>query len=122
MMEGRLYNTGKHMWRYNQPAAYDYGRVTHRLLGPCPRCGFPTTEYGGGFSCNNRYCPNSSQRFVSHTPDKWPKWWDEEIFVKLDGSAWCACGEDFENLQESDAGFGNTPSEAVLEYKKALAA
>lgn len=32
-----------------------------------------------------------------------------------DGNAWCAVKPDFVNLQESDAGFGNTPEAATKE-------
>ena len=115
-MMGRLYNTGKHMWRYGDPAKYDDGRVTHRMLGPCPRCGYPTIEYGGGFSCNNQHCMNSRFVFACHTPDTWADWWDKGILVLLDGESWCAHDENFIDLQESIAGFGDTPKEAVEDY------
>ena len=36
-----------------------------------------------------------------------------EITVKKDGAAWCANRINFINLQESDAGFGESPLEAV---------
>lgn len=116
MQEGRIYNTGKHMWRHGEPARYDYGKVTHRKLGPCPRCGHPTVEYGGGFSCNNRYCRNNSSIFVCNTPDSWPEWWNKDINVVLDGNAWCAHDDEFINLQESIAGFGDTPGDAVIDF------
>lgn len=38
--------------------------------------------------------------------------------VRLDGSRWCATWPDFINLQESPAGFGNTPAEAIAELGK----
>ena len=38
---------------------------------------------------------------------------DKKIIIEKDGNAWCAHREDFVNLQESDAGFGNTPGEAL---------
>jgi hypothetical protein len=31
----------------------------------------------------------------------------------MDGNAWCAVKPDFINLQESDAGFGDTPEQAI---------
>ena len=116
MPEGRLYNTGKHMWRHGEPYRYDNGKVTHRKLGPCPQCGFPTVEYGGGFSCNNRYCRNSSFIFACKTIDDVPDWWDKNINVALDGNAWCAYDDDFIDLQESIAGFGDTPRDAVRDF------
>lgn len=45
------------------------------------------------------------------------------VVLELDGNAWCAHRKDFENLQESPAGFGDTKLEAMaelchtLEYK-----
>lgn len=36
-----------------------------------------------------------------------------EIKTVLDGNSWCATYEDFINLQESPAGFGNTPEDAT---------
>lgn len=39
-----------------------------------------------------------------------------EIIIKKDGDMWCAHSKDFINLQESDAGFGQYPHEAVQEY------
>jgi len=43
---------------------------------------------------------------------------DKEIEFKcyLDGNAWCCVGPDFENLQESDAFFGDTQDEAIKLY------
>lgn len=43
---------------------------------------------------------------------------DQTYQVFKDGSAWCAVGADFINLQESDAGFGDTPVEALAELLK----
>lgn len=106
------YETGKHSWTYNDPI-YQYGKVIRRMLGPCPRCGTATSTYGGGFNCHKDYCPNSADTFTCRTIDKWPKWWNTDIKVFLDGTAWCANNDDFVNLQESDAGFGDTPDEAV---------
>ena len=40
-------------------------------------------------------------------------WWGTGIQVKKDGDQWCATQSDFINLQESPAGFGNSPKEAV---------
>lgn len=35
--------------------------------------------------------------------------------VFRDGSAWCAVGPHFVDLMQSDAGFGNTPNDAIIE-------
>lgn len=40
---------------------------------------------------------------------------DKKIILQLDGNAWFATFEDFINLQESIAGFGYTPNDAVAE-------
>jgi hypothetical protein len=37
-----------------------------------------------------------------------------------DGDAWCAVGQDFVDLQQSPAGFGDTPDEAVGALRAAL--
>jgi hypothetical protein len=36
-----------------------------------------------------------------------------EIIISLDGLMWVAVWNDFQNLQESPAGFGNSPQEAL---------
>lgn len=38
--------------------------------------------------------------------------------VRLDGNKWCATNPDFINLQESPAGFGDTPEEAIADLAK----
>lgn len=110
------YDTGKHQWTFGTPCDYRNGEPMRKLLGPCPACGMITSEYGGGFSCNADYCQNSSNMFVCSTADKWPEWWNTDIQVKRDGSAWMAFREGFVNLDESTAGFGNTPAEAVADF------
>lgn len=119
-VEGREYDTGIRRWRYGSPATYEDGRVLSSLLGPCPRCGYPTKEYGGGFSCRNSNCLNSAMLFTVHTADRWPDWWNEDIFVKLDGDSWFAYGPDFVDIQESTVGWGDTPNEAVECYRARL--
>lgn len=42
------------------------------------------------------------------------------VVLKRDGNAWCAHRKDFENLQESPAGFGDTALEAFAGLAKAL--
>ena len=108
------YNTGKARWIYGTPIHVSSGML-RRLLGPCPRCGAVTSEYGCGFNCHEDYCPNNASNFTCRTVDDWPEWWDTDILVALDGNSWCATKKGFVNLQESPAGFGNTPNEAVTD-------
>ena len=37
---------------------------------------------------------------------------DKEYRIRKDGDKWCATAPNFINLQESDAGFGDTPIDA----------
>ena len=41
----------------------------------------------------------------------------EKIHIKRDGASWCATAPGFINLQESPAGFGDTPEEAIANLK-----
>lgn len=112
------YNNGSTTWMHGEPVeweSWDHS-PSRRLLGPCPRCGSVTSTYGGAYSCHNNYCPNSASIFVCG-PDPAPDWWNTGINVIKDGDAWCAHGPDFINLQESHAGFGDTPKDAVKAYK-----
>lgn len=112
---GQRYYNGRTHWEYGTPV-YQDGRVVRRLLGPCPNCGSVTSTYGGSYSCHNDYCPHSADNFVCN-PGPTPGWWNTELRVFPDGDEWCAVGAGFENLQESPAGFGNTPQAAVDELK-----
>lgn len=106
-------------WAYGE----QFQRSTHKgdtghLLGPCPLCGSPCYDYGGGWRCRALYCNNNESNpapNVGPTPD----WWNTTIQVKKDGNAWCAHYDDFVNLQESVAAFGDTPEEAVHKLKVA---
>ena len=40
------------------------------------------------------------------------------VRLEMDGNAWCAKKEDFINLQESHAGFGNSKDEAITDLLK----
>lgn len=40
--------------------------------------------------------------------------------ISMDGNQWCATGKNFKNLQESEAGFGDTALEALSELCKEL--
>lgn len=46
---------------------------------------------------------------------------DLEITIKKDGAAWCAHRSNFTNLQESLAGFGDTPEDALADLMNAEA-
>ncbi len=107
------YDNGETKWQHGQVVEWHENRNPRRwLLGPCPRCGSVTSNYGSAFSCHGDYCPNSASMFVC-SPEPTPEWWNKGINVKRDGGMWCATKEDFINLQESSAGFGKTPNEAV---------
>ena len=43
---------------------------------------------------------------------------ETRIILKKDGNQWCATYSDFINLQESEAGFGDTQIEAIQELMK----
>ena len=112
---GTMYDTGKHRWEYGQPI-YQDGQAVRWLLGPCPKCGSVTSTYGGGYSCHNDHCPHSADNFACNAGPK-PDWWNTDIRVFLDGNAWCATGAGFQNLQESPAGFGDSPATAVADLR-----
>ena len=113
--EPTVYDTGKNRWQHGRPI-YQDGQVVRRLLGPCPTCGSVTSTYGGSYSCHNDYCPNSADNFACN-PGPIPDWWNTDVQVYRDGTAWCAVGAGFMNLQESKAGFGDTPRAAVADLK-----
>jgi hypothetical protein len=109
----KQYDTGTHRWTHGRVVGWhSNGNAARWLLGPCPVCGSVTSNYGGAFSCHNDYCPCSADNFAC-SPGPVPKWWQTEIDVKLDGNMWCATRSGFVNLQESPAGFGERPWQAV---------
>lgn len=113
LISTKIYSTGLPEWRHGQVTEYTASRTPLRyLLGPCPFCGFVTSNYGTAYSCHRDYCRNNASVFTC-SPEPAPEWWNSDIDVKLDGNAWFAVGPDFINLQESDAGFGATPNEAA---------
>jgi hypothetical protein len=113
---GQQYYNGRTHWEFGTPI-YSYGQVVRTILGPCPSCGSVTSTYGGGYSCHNDYCQHSASVFACNAGPK-PDWWNTEIRVFRDGNAWCAVGAGFTNIQESDAGFGDTPQAAVDDLKR----
>jgi hypothetical protein len=108
----KQYSTGKSKWNHGQPTDYENGKPMHKLLGPCPICGVPTFDYGGGWRCNDPYCYNSYTNPIPNCGPA-PVWWNIDINVCLDGKSWCATRDGFIDLQESTAGFGDSPQEAV---------
>lgn len=114
----KTYNVGFDcVWQHGQPTDFENGRPMHVLLGPCPDCGCPCFDYGGGWRCRALYCRNSANNPVPNVGPR-PDWWDTDINVIKDGNAWCAHFDDFINLQESIAAFGDTPQQAVDELRK----
>lgn len=87
------------------------------LLGPCPLCGTPTFDYGGGWRCRDWYCSKSANNPATSVGSR-PKWWNTDINIQLDGNMWCAFRDGFVNLQESNAGFGSSPQEAVEDLER----
>lgn len=110
---GTRYNTGKHSWKYGEQLN---GGTWHIKLGPCPKCGYPTFDYGGGWRCLNLDCFNSENNPISSLGPR-PEWWNTDIVVRMDGNAWHAYKKGFKNLQESISGFGETPKDAVINLK-----
>lgn len=114
LVPGKAYDTGKHRWAFNETTRWDSWNhaPSHFMRGPCPNCGSPTSTYGGGWTCHNDYCPSSACNFACSAGAA-PDWWQTQVNVFLDGNAWCATLDGFVNLQESVAGFGDTPRAAV---------
>lgn len=113
----KTYNNGRSTWNHGDPADYHNGVPSHELLGPCPDCGCPTFNYGGGWRCNDYYCARSVSNpapSVGSAPD----WWNTDMNVMKDGNAWCAFRDGFINLQESEAAYGDTPKEAVKNLRE----
>jgi hypothetical protein len=116
MQCNKVYDTGLQKWEYGQETDFHIGKPQPNFLGPCPLCGNPTFNHSTGWCCINPRCSNGitgPTSAVIVTPD----WWNTDINVKKDGNAWCAFYDDFVNLQESPAGFGDTPQEAVNALK-----
>lgn len=110
----KKYNTGRSSWEYGQKIP---GEGWHIFLGPCPQCGMPTFNYGGGWRCRNDYCYFNAQNPIGNLGPE-PKWWKTDINVFLDGKSWCATRNGFINLQESLAGFGDSPRDAVADLER----
>lgn len=110
-MKRTTYNTGEATWTHGETLRNDW----HRYKGPCPLCGSPTFDYGGGWRCLAQYCDKNANN-PAPTVGSEPDWWNTGIQVKKDGDMWCAHCEDFINLQESESGWGKTPGDAVKQY------
>ena len=59
--------------------------------------------------------------YISHINELNDEYDRDEYRIFKDGSAWCATRGGFVNLQESPAGFGETPSDALNELQMELA-
>jgi hypothetical protein len=110
----KTFSTGKDRWDYNSKMMGH--KEWHIYLGPCPACGSRTFDYGGGWRCLAMYCGRNASNPAPNVGPR-PDWWEENIQVFKDGDAWCAVYDDFINLQESVAGFGNNPDDAVNNLK-----
>lgn len=114
----KIYETGLHAWQYGRVVDWHPNRAPARwLLGPCPNCGSCTSNYGLTFGCHNDYCASSPSNFACSAGDC-PDWWNTDINVFKDGSAWCATRDGFIDLQVSIAGFGDSPKNAVADLIK----
>lgn len=112
-MVNKQYGTGLAKWRYGESYV-----SWHIYLGPCPQCGSPTFDYGGGWRCCTHNCRNSTNNPAPSVGER-PSWWNTDINVSKDGEVWCATRDVFVNLQESDVAFGATPGEAVANLLQA---
>lgn len=113
----KKYDTGLSRWEHGQGTDYCSGEPSHKLLGPCPDCGSPTFDYGGGWRCTESNCNRNADNPAPSVGAK-PDWWDTDINVYMDGDLWCATRDGFVDLMESPAGFGDTPHKAVSELMK----
>lgn len=106
----KTFSTGKDHWEYKSkmPGYQEW----HIYLGPCPDCGSRTFDYGGGWRCTAIFCNRNASNPAPSVGER-PEWWDLNVQVFKDGDSWCAVYDDFINLQESPAGFGNNPDAAV---------
>jgi hypothetical protein len=100
-------------WTYGDRVGRDRDIVRY---GPCPFCGTVCVSYGFGWRCSADYClANSNNPAPSVGP--MPDWWNTGTKVFLDGNKWVGVRKDFVNLQESLAGFGDTPMAAIKDLK-----
>lgn len=103
-MAGKLYDTGEMTWTHGEGGN----------LGPCRACGTMTMERAGiGWRCLNDSCRMSEANASPSAYHFVPNWWDSDINIKKDEKQWVAFRDGFVDLQESDAGYGDSPEEAV---------
>jgi len=60
-------------------------------------------------------CVNNDRAYEDATDNHYEV---ERMRLFKDGAAWCITGDDFVNLRESPAGFGDTADEALADYRK----
>lgn len=111
-----IHDTGSDRWAHGEGVNWSWLHGRHCFLGPCPLCGKRTWNYGGGWRCLGPCWNDDSNPAPNMGPA--PGWWLDGTRVYKDGSAWCAVGPGFINLQESVAGFGDSPAAAVSELRK----
>ena len=118
-LDGTIIDTHRSRWVFGTPIEFRSWNhsPTAWVLGPCPECGHGCTTYGGGWACAHPFCQHSVGYIVCNNGPE-PDWWGS-VRVYLDGGSWCATGPGFVNLQESPAGFGRTPREAVKALREA---
>lgn len=75
-------------------------------------CGSETMEPNNSFHGWLSIHGVSNYQSHRHDAPEAPKT-GKEYRLRMDGDAWCATADNFVNLQESDAGFGSTPVEAL---------
>ena len=113
----KTYDTYIDSWEHGQ-IYYNGPGYQKTWYGPCPECGSRTTNYGGSIVCVDWYCKHTTNRQCINPINPQPSWWNSEMNVQKDGDQWCAFKDGFINLQESEAGFGNSPSLAIADYHK----
>lgn len=91
------------MWMMGSPA----GRCDALAYGNRPRCAIYRNAYSGReFRADGRY--------DGYVPGlACPAHGGPDIRTFMDGNAWCAVLPTFVNIQESLAGFGDTPEQAI---------
>ena len=77
--------------------------MSHYIERNCPIYGMFMMDVDGSADCDE--CPDWKERKEFATANA--------VRIYMDGDKWCAVKGDFENLQESPAGFGYSPEGAL---------
>lgn len=114
----KAYSVNGIEWQYGRGTGeFTRSGWSHKLLGPCPFCGTPTFNYGGGWRCNKDYCFGSVNNPIGSIGPA-PDWWDTDINIGRDGNQFTAYRDGFLNLMESKCGFGDEPRKAIEDLRK----